>query len=215
MAGWRFPHAGRVTQDMLQTLNNQAAATWSGVMCHAGCVSRDGIAMMLPADPDAGKTTLTTGLVRAGFDYVTDEGVAFTTGTTRITPYPKPLALDEGSWFLFPELEPQADLPSDDYKHVQWHVAASAIRPDAVSGPCEARWIVFPTYMGGETTELRPIGRAQALVDLAKNTFNFNQHSREYLEQLEVVVRACDCYQLDVGTLDGAIECIEGLFADA
>ena len=84
-----------------------------------------------------------------------------------------------------------------------------------MGGPCEARWVVFPTYTGGEATKLKPIGRAEALVELAKNTFNFNQHSRESLDQLEVVVRACDCYRLDVGTLDGAIECIEGLFADA
>ena len=205
----------QLNREWLQDLNGQAIATWPGVVCHAGCVSRDGRAVVLPADPDAGKTTLTAGLVRAGFEYVTDEGVAFTTGTTHITPYPKPLSLDEGSWPLFPELEPHADLLFDDYKSVQWLVPSGAIRPDAVSGPCDARWIVFPRYVGGEPTELRPIGRAEALVELAKNTFNFNQHSRDSLEQLEVVVRACDCYRLDVGALGDAVAVIERLFADA
>jgi hypothetical protein len=210
---YEFTDSGHVALEMLQTLNARCVATWPGVVCHAGCVSLDDRAVMLPAHPNAGKTTLTTGLVRAGFRYVTDEGVAFEDGTTRIRPYPKPLALDAGSWSLFPEFEPAADLPGDDYKRTQWHIPASDIRADAVSGACDARWIVFPTYEAGAATELVPMRRAAALVELAKNTFDFPRHGVSALEQLATVVRACDCYRLTVGNLADAVASIEDLVA--
>ncbi|MFN8024861.1 MAG: nucleotidyltransferase family protein [Acidimicrobiia bacterium] len=196
---------------VVQSLNREAVRSWAGPVCHAGCVARDGTAIVLPADPESGKSTLTSGLVRAGFSYVTDEGVAFVPGTTRIEPYPKPISLDPGSWFLFPELAPTDD---GEATRTQWQVPPDAFRPGAASGPCDARFLVFPKYVEGATTELRVLPRAEALVELAKNTFEFNQHSVVYLHDLEVVVRACASYRLTVGTLDDAVACVEELVAD-
>lgn len=198
---------------LVAELNRSVAELWPGAVCHAGCVSKRGRAVLLPADPESGKSTLTLGLVVAGFDYLTDEGAAVHPGSARIEPYPKPVSLDPGSWPLFPQLEPRVDELGleGEFEVVQWLVAPAAIRPDAVSGPCDARYIVFPKYVEGADTVLSPVGRAEALVELAKNTFNFNEHSREYLDQLAVVVRACDCYRLTVGTLDDAVACITEL----
>jgi hypothetical protein len=200
---------------IVQRLNQEAVRSWPGAVGHAGCVSRDGLAIVMPADPESGKTTLTCGLVRAGLTYVTDEGVAFEPGTARIEPFPKPLSLDRGSWFLFPELEPVHDARAAEFERSQWQVPPAAIRSGAVSGPCTARFLVFPKYVEGATTALAPMTRAEALIALAKNTFHFNQHSRESLDQLEVVVRACDCYRLTVGALDDAVACIEELVSGA
>jgi len=193
---------------LVQRLNTEFVRSWPGPVCHAGGVSYQGLGVVLPADPESGKSTLTCGLVRAGSAYLTDEGVAFRPGTLRIEPYPKPITLDRGSWFLFPELEPE---PFGESERDQWQVSPLSIRPDAVSGPCDARYIVFPKYVEGADTRLTPIRRAEALVDLAKNTFEFNQHSREYLDQLAIVVEACDCYRLTVGTLEDAVSCIQEL----
>jgi hypothetical protein len=81
---------------------------------------------------EAGKTTLVAGLVRAGFGYLTDEAGAIERETLLIQPYPKPLSLEPGSWPLFPELEPQADLATDEYKAYEWQVPTAAIRPGAL-----------------------------------------------------------------------------------
>ena len=218
---WRFLVDGKecgsgqapdqVATTMIQTLNGQVVQHWPGVVCHAGCVSVDGRAVVMPADPESGKSTLTCGLVRAGFDYVTDEGVAFVAGSTQIEPYPKPLSLDPGSWFLFPELEPEPPEGIVADEMAQWQVAPATIRRAAVSGPCDARFLVFPEYVEGADTELVPMSRAEALVELAKNTFEFNQHSRASLDELELVVRACVCHRLTVGSLDDAVDCIREL----
>ncbi|MFI5054483.1 MAG: hypothetical protein ACHQDE_08995 [Acidimicrobiia bacterium] len=206
-----FATVERLTPELVHTLNSLAVPSWSGVTCHAGGVARGDAGIVLPADMESGKTTLTAGLVRAGFSYLTDEAVAFHPGTSTIAPFPKPLSIDRGAWFLFPELEPEANFATDDYKQDQWQVPAAAIRPDAVGGPCEARLVVFPKYVEGAHTSLVRIRRAEALVELAKNTFSFNQKSRAALDDLAGVVRAVDCYRLTVGALDEAVALIEQL----
>jgi hypothetical protein len=153
-------------------------------------------------------------LVRAGFRYLTDEAVAFVPGTTMIEPFPKPLSIDRGSWFLFPELEPVAPFATDGYKAEQWQVAPEVFRADAVAGPSAARAIVFPRYAKDADTVLVPIGRAEAVVELAKNTFAFNQKGRRGLDEVADIVREVDSYRLTVGALADAVAIVEQLADD-
>ena len=203
--------ADSLVGQLVLTLNRCALDAWSGVVCHAGGVSAGGRGIVLPADSESGKTTLTAGLVRRGFDYLSDEGVAFHPGENLIEPYPKPLSLDEGSWFLFPELEPGASLAGASSTEHQWQVAPDAIRPNAVGSPCPARLIVFPKYEADGATELVPLPRAEALVELAKNTFSFNSRARFALDELGHIVRDVACYRLRIGDLEDAVGRIERL----
>jgi hypothetical protein len=195
----------------VQWLNQQVIDLERAVTSHAGGVARGASACVLPADPESGKTTLTTGLVRAGFDYLTDEAVSFDPDTGDIEAYPKPLSIDAGSQFLFPELEPPVPPGSERPKDAQWQVPPSSIRPDSVAGPCRARWVVFPKYEEGASTRLEPVARAEALVELTKNTFRFREHPRRALDTLAAVIRDVDCYRLSVGRLDEAVEQVAAL----
>jgi hypothetical protein len=62
------------------------------VFVHAGCVSLDGRAIVLPGRSMSGKSSLTAALVRAGADYYSDEyAVLDHRGVVR--PYPRKLAI--------------------------------------------------------------------------------------------------------------------------
>jgi hypothetical protein len=50
------------------------------------------------------------------------------------------------------------------------------------------------------------VTRAEALVELAKNTFRFREHPRRALDALALVVREVECYRLCVGDLDEAVD---------
>jgi hypothetical protein len=171
---------------------------------HAGGVTRNGIGVALPAHMESGKSTLTAGLVRAGFSYWSDEAVMFDWETREVIPFPKPISLDPGSWFLFPELEPDAPLPPG-FKDEQWHIPPSAIRPDAVGAPGPVRYFVFPKYSDDVTTTLTPLPRAEATVEAAKNTFRFNTRSRRSLDTLADLMREAECFRLDIGDLNTAV----------
>jgi hypothetical protein len=199
-----------VVNRLVQRLNALATASPGFVCAHASGVARDGVAYVFPAHMESGKTTLAAGLVRAGFDYLTDEAVAFDPATSLIEPYPKPLSIDRGSWPLFPEGAPDPELEHGKAPD-QWQVPVARLRAGAVGSPCRARFVVFPSYREGATTELVPMTRGHALVELAKNTFAFNEQGRVALDALADVVRGAECARMSVGSLDDAVACIEGL----
>ena len=195
---------GRIVSTVVHTLARQMIEACDALGIHAGGVVRHGVGVALPAQMESGKSTLTTGLIRAGFDYLTDEAVLLDWETLTAIPFPKPISLDPGSWYLFPELEPQAALPPG-YKDAQWQIPPSAIRADAVGGPCRIRYFVFPEYANGAETRLTPLRRAEATIELAKNTFRFNERPRRSLDALALAVRDADCYKLAIGDLETAV----------
>src|SRR5262249_5007766 len=169
---------------LVHDLNRRALDSSEHLILHAGGVMGDGVGIVFPGAMDAGKTTLSRGLGRAGLGYLTDEGVAIDREPLRIHPYPKPLSIDRGAWPLFPELEPNADLASDAYKEDQWQVPPTDIRTDALGQPCPVDVIVFPKHVPGGDTALEPLGRAEALIELVENTYQFNVPERAALDVL-------------------------------
>jgi hypothetical protein len=195
---------GALAGQFVHHVNQQAISADYAVMCHAGGVQHEDLGLVFPAHMESGKTTLTAGLVRAGFSYLTDEAVAFDSDTGLIEPFPKPLSIDSGSHFLFPELEP-APAPGDLAAPAdQWQVPPAAIRPNAVGRACPARFVVFPAYKEGGTTALEPMSRAPALLELATNTFSFRDRPRHCLEVLAAVVEGAETFALTIGDLDAA-----------
>ena len=189
-------------------LNRLAVAGSTHLTVHAAAVSRGGRAVLLPAEMESGKTTLTVALIRAGFDYITDEAVALDRVDGSIHPYAKPLFLDPGSWPLFADLAPRSD-PTREPE--QWHIGPDEIRAGCVASGATPAWIVFPTYRAGSASSLCPISRAEALLEMTKNTFAFSARSRANLDQLADVVRSCRCYRLRVDDLDEAVRILSGL----
>jgi hypothetical protein len=200
---------------LVHDLNRRALDDSEHLILHAGGVVHDGVGVVFPGEMEAGKTTLAAGLVRAGLGYLTDEGVAIDRETLRIHPYPKPLSIDRGAWQLFPELEPKADLASDAYKNDQWQVPPTDIRPDALGQSCPVDVIVFPEHVPGRETSVEPLGRAEALIELAKNTYRFNVQERAALDVLAEMVRPAVCYRLTSGDLDAAVTAVMDLVATA
>jgi hypothetical protein len=198
---------------LVHHVNRQAIDGEYAVMSHAGGVERDGVGFVFPAHMEAGKTTLTAGLVRAGFGYLTDEAVAFDWDSGEIEPFPKPLSIDEGSQFLFPELRPGVAPGDEAPPEGQWQVPAAAIRPDALGQPCAARFVIFPRYEEGVVTQLAPVTRAEALVEMARNTFEFKERPRRALDVLAEIVRGAECYRIAVGSHAEACDLI-GTLAD-
>jgi hypothetical protein len=194
-------------------LNRRALDSSKHLILHAGGIEHDGVGVVFPGAMEAGKTTLAVGLVRAGYGYLTDEGVAIDRQDLHIHPYPKPLSIDRGAWPLFPELEPSADLPTDAYKAGQWQVPATEIRPDALGRPCPIAVIVFTAYVDGSETSIEPLRRGEALVELAKNTYKFDVQGSAALDVLAEVVRPAVCYRLTSGDLGAAIRAVTGLLA--
>lgn len=176
------------------------------VQWHASAAVRQGVCVVMPAPMESGKTTTVAGLLRRGYQYLTDETVAVNAETLLVEPFPKALSVDRGSWAVLPELEPGLRLVDD-----QWQVPPRSIRPDAVAAPARPRLIVTPAFRRGAMTELRPLRRAEALVLVAQSTFRFTEAPRRNLEVSARVLESCDCFELTIGDLPTAVARIDEL----
>lgn len=174
------------------------------VLIHAAMASRDGIGVLLPGAPEAGKTTLAAGLVRAGFQYLTDEAAAIDPTTLEVEPYPKPLSIDPGSWEILADLAPHQDELSKGFHDGQWQVRPDSIRPEAVAGRIAVSVIVFPSFQKGRATTFEPVKGSEALLRLVGQTFRFQEDGRRNFQVLGRMLRRIPSFELVSGDLDAS-----------
>jgi hypothetical protein len=184
------------------------------VLLHAAAAVVDGIAVLLPGVAEAGKTTLVAGLIRSGFDYLTDEAAGIRPEDLAAEPYPKPLTIDPGSWAVLPDLAPKADEAMAGLFSHRWYVNPQRLRGDAIAHRTRPRLIVFPMYVEGTETTVTQVARTDALVELMGQTFHFGEAGRRNFDVLGRLVQQVACYRLVSGDLETACRAVREL-ADA
>ncbi len=177
------------------------------VLLHAAAATRSGRAVVLAAPMESGKTTTVSGLVRAGWGYLTDEAAAVRLDDLHVEPWHKSLAVDDGSWAVLPELAEHdaGGMPS------QWQVPVSRIPGAQLADRTPIGWVVLPRYVEGASTSLEAVSPATALVELAASTFQFRDAPVRHLDALADLVRAVGCYRLTIGSLHDAVETLTRL----
>ena len=176
---------------------------------HAGAVALDGKAVILPAPPDSGKTTLTAGLVRAGFEYLSDEAALIDPSTAMVHPFPRAMWMEPPTVELLGRTGGGVPALEDDRNHYQ--VLAEDLRSGSAGGPCPVGLVIAPMYQRGSTTRLEPIGRAEAVRMLAENSFNFPKFGARGLDVLHRLVAGARCFRLRVGDLESAVAAVSDL----
>jgi hypothetical protein len=171
---------------------------------HAAAAATPAGAVLLPAIGNAGKSTVVTGLVRAGLDYLSDEAVAYLPDG-RLRPFPKAISLDRGSWPLFPQLAPVDD-PADLHG-LRWQIPPDRVRSGSIAGPAVPRWIVTPAYQPGATAHLEPLASEDAFTILLEQSFHVGASGRS-LEDLARLVERVPCRRLVSGDVDGAVAAV-------
>lgn len=195
-------------------VTTEAVTRASDLVCvHASAAALDGRAIVLPAPPDHGKSTTVAGLVRAGWDLLTDEAALFDPRDDLVHPFPRPMMLSDTSMAALPGLAESLPASYEAFRRLDHHLTADDLRPGALGSPSRVAFVVFPSYAPGRTTELVPLARSEALMEMIRGTFNLPRVGGKGVDTLGRVVRAADCYRLHIGALEPAIGLIRELFA--
>ena len=182
------------------------------VFVHAGVAARHGVGVLLPAAPRSGKSTTVAGLVRAGFDFFSDEVAALDLSSGAVRPFPRPLMLSASSLTAIPGLEGELPAAYEAFRSMKHRMAPDDLRPGALGDECRIAFIVAPTYSESADTLLEPMSRAETLQLLVEQCFNLDRFGARGFSLLSDVVRGADCYRLTIGELDGALTAVIGLF---
>jgi hypothetical protein len=188
------------------------------LIVHAAVLERSGRALVLPAPPASGKSTLCAGLVSRGWRLLSDELTLIEPATGNIVPLPRPVSLKNASIEVIRRFAPGAVLgPTvrDTLKGSVAHLKAPAESVRRAAERARPRWIVRPRYAAGAPARLTPVAKGRAFMQLAESSFNYDLHGRRGFEVLAQAIEACDCYEFSYGELEEAVKAFEALAAKA
>jgi len=183
------------------------------LVLHGAAVESGGVGVILAAPPDSGKTTLAAALVGSGYGFVADEYALIDRETGFVHPYARPFLLPARS--LAP-LERLLALPAGSIPRGvarQSFVPPDSIRPRSLGEPCQVRFIVRPRYRAAGWTALQSRPRANVILELARESFNFDRLGPAALPLLAGVVEGTQTYDLPMSDLREAVLLVRRLVA--
>lgn len=190
------------------------AQSW--LVIHAAVVERDGAAVILPAPPGSGKSTLCAALVARGWRLLSDELTLIRLDDGRIDPLPRPVSLKNGAIDVIRAWAPEAHLSppvADTVKGTVAHMRVPRASVARAQEPALPGWIVFPKWRAGATAELAPVPQARAHLRLAENAFNYSLLGPAGFTTAARLIDDTRTFDFSYGTLDDAMEVFERLLA--
>jgi len=189
----------------------------SSLIIHAAVLERHGRAVLLPAPPGSGKSTLCAALVTRGWRLLSDEMTLVSLGSGAVLPLPRPVSLKNESIGVIRAYAPDAVLSTPVEKTNKGTIAH--LKPPAESiaraaDPARPAFIVFPRYEAGAATSLAPLPKARAFMGVAENAFNYQVLGARGFTALASLIEATTAFEFRYSKLDEAVQLFERLARD-
>ncbi|WP_377158450.1 HprK-related kinase A [Roseateles sp. UC29_93] len=191
-----------------------AAHAHQYLLIHAAVLERDGRALLMPAPPGSGKSTLCAALAHRGWRLLSDELGLLDMATGLVHGMARPINLKNASIPLIRSFVPEAHFSASMPNTSKGTVALVRAPQDAIEhrlAPARPAWVVLPAWRAEAAAQLLPIERARAFMDLAEQSFNYDVHGQAGFQTLGRLVDACACYRFEYSRLDEAVALFETL----
>jgi len=184
------------------------------LMLHSAAVERNGKAMILPALPGSGKSTLCAGLINRGWRLLSDEFGIIDLETGQVIPLPRSIPLKNQSIEVIRNFAPEALMGPLYKKTRKGDVMHLAPPPESLLRqfePARPAWVVFPKYEEGAKAELSVENTAMAFTRLSNNSFNYKVTMERGYHALTKLTRQVKCYRLISGDLEETIDLLSAM----
>ena len=178
------------------------------LLLHAAVLAKGDRALVFPAPPGSGKSTLTGYLAHSGWRLLSDEMAVIDTRTQQVFPFIRPICLKNNSIDLIRQWFPDAvvsDVARDTNKGDVAHV-----RPplDSLSGMYQSasiQAVIFPTYRPEIELDIYQLDKCSAFMALSENGFNNNVLAREAFTSLVQIVESANNYEVHYSNMDAMV----------
>lgn len=184
------------------------------LMIHAATIERNGYAVILPGPPGSGKSTLTAFLVNNGWRLLSDELALISLSDGRVTALARPISLKNESIDIVQRVVPGATISARSEDTAKGTVALLKAPPESIERIAETAqpaWVIFPTFKKEAGARLEPRSKADTLIELGQNAFNYSIHGKSGFETLARVVDDCACFEFSYSSLTEAQEIFDAL----
>lgn len=177
------------------------------LMLHAAVLERNDKALILPAMPGDGKTTLCAGLSQRGWRTFSDEFGLIRPHTTKMIAVPRPMALKNQSIDVIGEFAPHAHIgpaTPNTRKGTVAHLKPSMESINRQDETAIAKMIVFPRWVANSDLKLQSVSKTESFMLLAKNSFNYELLGETAFQTVRELIDGADCYRLEYSDLEEA-----------
>ncbi|MBP6711552.1 MAG: hypothetical protein KA150_09910, partial [Propionivibrio sp.] len=76
-------------------------------------------------------------------------------------------------------------------------------------------WVIFPKYLKETPATLTPLSKADSMLELGRNSFNYSLLGRNGFDVLAKLVMKSECYQFVYSNFDEAVSTFDSLARSA
>jgi HprK-related kinase A len=194
-----------------------AQRTNTHLLLHAAVVERGGRALLLPAYPGAGKSTLAASLACRHWRLLSDEFGVVKEGGRTVLPFARPPAIKNAAIDVLRSFAPEATFGHEFRQTRKGRVAHMRVPVDAVRQGDQSATIArvaFPQFRQGSALMMTRLGAADAFMKLAGHAFNYEVLGERAFRTVAAIVRSCECHMLCYGDLGAAHAALDELTSE-
>lgn len=182
-----------------------AAHEVSHLIIHAAVLAKGDKAVIFPAPPGSGKSTLTAYLSRNGWRLLSDEMALITPLTSQVTPFVRAICLKNSSIDLVKSWYPNETFSSvarDTHKGDVVHMAPGIEAIQNETKPATVVGIIFPKYNENTRFDVYEMNKATSYTMLTENAFNYSVLQEKGVKSVIHLVENAASFEVEYNDLE-------------
>ncbi len=187
------------------------------LMLHAAVVEKNGKALILPAIPGSGKSTLSAALALSGWRFLSDEFTMIRPQDGKIMPIPRPTPLKNTAIQVIKESFSNArmgPLFPKTRKGTVAHLKAPKASVEQLKQTASPTLLIFPKFEADAELQLNPLNKPYVLFKLASNAFNYELLGQTGFELIKNITSSCPCYNLTYSRFEQILPLLDDLIME-